>query len=393
MSGLASVGLLAPDLLPHGGIQTAMWRLLDVVKQLAAQRGDPICHLWSLNDPLHALQRDPRLGDEVLCYGAHGRKTALIRRMLKDRTPIDDLIVGHLSLAPLARALQLAGSVERYHVLLHGKEAWKQLDVLDRIAVSQADSIVSWAAYTASLCQKINHLPGNKLHVIPLCITDAATRPDPGFQLEGGFKILTVGRQHQSERPKGYDTLIDAMAMLRQRGVDAHLHLVGSGNDQPRMQVRAARTGVGSAIHFHGSIPDAALQAAYQQCDVFALPSRKEGFGLVFLEAMRYGKPCIGATDGAIPEVIAHGDTGLLVPYGNSEAMVETLHRLATTPDLLQRMGTRALAAVAGQFSVGRFEQRWLDLLQADPMDPNSILPVYRAKPTHVETALDRRAA
>jgi len=73
-----------------------------------------------------------------------------------------------------------------------------------------------------------------------------------------------------------------------------HLNLVGTGDDQPRLEAVASALGVEDRVTFWGVLDDARLGAAYADCDVFVMPSKEEGFGIVFLEAMLRGKPCIG---------------------------------------------------------------------------------------------------
>src|SRR5205814_6993869 len=88
------------------------------------------------------------------------------------------------------------------------------------------------------------------------------------------------------------------------------------GDDVPRLQELCSRLGVADAVTFTGFIDDQRLAEELSRCRMFALPSRKEGFGLVFLEAMARGRPCLGARAGGVPEVITES-TGMLVEYGD----------------------------------------------------------------------------
>jgi phosphatidyl-myo-inositol dimannoside synthase len=144
-------------------------------------------------------------------------------------------------------------------------------------------------------------------------------------------RILTVGRLSSSDTYKGFDTLIEAMPAIRHEYPAARLRIVGKGDDLPRLQALAAGLGVAGSVDFLGPISDEALRAEYAACDLFALPSRKEGFGLVYLEAMVYGKPCIGARAGGAPEVITPA-TGVLVTYGNIPELVTAVDDLVRHP-------------------------------------------------------------
>jgi len=152
-------------------------------------------------------------------------------------------------------------------------------------------------------------------------------------------RILTVGRLSTADTYKGFDTLIETMPILRRLHPSARLRIVGKGDDVPRLTALTRQLGVVGSVDFLGPISDEALRAEYAACDVFALPSRKEGFGLVYLEAMTYGKPCIGARAGGVPEVI-NDDVGQLVEYGNlhdlAAAVADVLHH-SRDPDAIRR--------------------------------------------------------
>jgi glycosyltransferase involved in cell wall biosynthesis len=127
--------------------------------------------------------------------------------------------------------------------------------------------------------------------------------------------ILTVARLDARERYKGVDHLIEAMPAVRIVVPEARLRIIGTGSDLPRLQKMATRLGAADAVDFAGFVNDDGLSAAYRECALFALPSSGEGFGIVFLEAMAHGKPCLGARAGATPEII-DSTSGVLADYG-----------------------------------------------------------------------------
>jgi glycosyltransferase involved in cell wall biosynthesis len=96
---------------------------------------------------------------------------------------------------------------------------------------------------------------------------------------------------------------------------------------------------------------------------VFALPSKGEGFGLVFLEAMAHGKPVIGGAHGGIPDIAEAGVTGLLVPHGNIERLAQALESVFTDPALAAEMGARGKERLARIFSFAQFQERLTQIL------------------------------
>ena len=106
-----------------------------------------------------------------------------------------------------------------------------------------------------------------------------------------------------------------------------------------------------SHVIFTGFVDEAQRDQAIQNCDIFVGPSRYESFGLVYLEAMRAGKPCIGCDVGGIPDVITDGDTGLLVPSADEKALLEAIIRLVEDPQLRFRMGQNGLRDFRTKFT------------------------------------------
>lgn len=171
-----------------------------------------------------------------------------------------------------------------------------------------------------------------------------------------GLTVLFVGRL---EPRKGADLLLRVAPRLLDRFEDVRLEFIGddtvSVNGTPlREQFEAAHSDKAwfSRVVFHGFVEGPARDAAYRGCDVFVAPSRYESFGLVFLEAMRAGKPSVGAAVGGVREVIDQGESGLLPPAGDAEALYEALAALIQDPAKRARFGASARAAFEQRFSI-----------------------------------------
>ena len=137
----------------------------------------------------------------------------------------------------------------------------------------------------------------------------------------------------REERGKGHDALIEAWPSVCAEVPDAQLWIAGEGDDAPRLAAMARDRGVADRVHFLGRISNAELGSLYQRASVFAMPSRQEGFGLAFAEAMWWGLPCIGTTADAAGQVIAAGETGELVPYGDVPVLTRALVALLSDPE------------------------------------------------------------
>ena len=176
---------------------------------------------------------------------------------------------------------------------------------------------------------------------------------------------MTVGRWDAGEAYKGVDHLIAALPELVREVPDLHLVAIGGGSDLSRLERLARQSGAAERIHFLPFLEPEKLDAAYDFCDVFALPSRGEGFGLVFLEAMSHHKPVVGGAHGGTPDIIEDGVSGYLVRYGEVSELADRLQRLLTDEPLRIRMGTAARQRVVRDFTFERFSAEFAARLDA----------------------------
>jgi glycosyltransferase involved in cell wall biosynthesis len=168
-----------------------------------------------------------------------------------------------------------------------------------------------------------------------------------------GVVVLAVARLAASERYKGVDRLIEAVAQLRTQVPGLHLVVIGGGDDLARHVKLAADIGVADQVRFFDNLSREEIAACYSKADVFAMPSTGEGFGLVFLEAMAFAKPLIGAAAGGIPDVVEDGENGFPVSPGDAEQLANVLQRLVTNKRLCIELGRRGAEIVRTKY---RFE-------------------------------------
>ncbi len=164
-------------------------------------------------------------------------------------------------------------------------------------------------------------------------------RPQP---LRASVTALFVGRL--APRQKGLEPLVEALARVP-RDLDLRLRLVGEDwGGAALVDELARRLGIRDRVTITGPLPRQALLAEYANADLLVLPSRFEPFGIVLLEAMASGLPVVACRVGGIPEVVADGETGLLVEAGDVEGLAAALARMAREPELRGRMGERGRA-------------------------------------------------
>jgi len=161
------------------------------------------------------------------------------------------------------------------------------------------------------------------------------------------FLVANVGRLAPQ---KGQRHLIAAMPMLLERVPHARAIIAGGGDLEDYLRDLATEIGVAEHVHVLGPRKD--VPALMHAIDVFVMPSIWEGFGLVLLEAMAAARPIVASRVATIPEVVADGETGLLVPAGDPLALASALADLAEQPDLAARYGEAGRERLRRQFSV-----------------------------------------
>jgi phosphatidyl-myo-inositol dimannoside synthase len=171
-----------------------------------------------------------------------------------------------------------------------------------------------------------------------------------------GFALM-VSRLSSEDRYKGHDGVIRAWPAIRARVPGAALAIVGDGDDRPRLERLVHDLGLDEAIRFAGRVSDAELAGWYARSDFFLLPSPQEGFGLVFLEAMRASKACV-AGPGAPEAIVEEGKSGFIVSADQTERLTDVVVRLFRDPALRERLGASGRARFLREFTADIFSER-----------------------------------
>ena len=235
--------------------------------------------------------------------------------------------------------------------------------LLARVLDRASRIIVASPNMASTAAQLADHR--EKCVVIPYGIDTAAFERTPAVDararaLRGTSAdplILFVGRLVPY---KGVDVLIRAMA-----GTPARLVVAGNGPQAAELRQLAGALDVAGRVTFLGQVPDSDLVALYHACDVLALPSvtRAEAFGMVQIEAMACGKPVVSTNlPSGVPWVNQHGESGLVVPPGDADALARALTTLVSDAALRQRLGAGAHRRVQAEFTVRRMAERTVAL-------------------------------
>jgi glycosyltransferase involved in cell wall biosynthesis len=178
-----------------------------------------------------------------------------------------------------------------------------------------------------------------------------------------GPERFVVGWFGRMTSVKRCEDLVDALAHLRERGVDATLLLVGDGVDRERVEERAYELGVARSCFFLGYQEDVARW--YAACDAFALTSANEGTPVVVIEALAAGLPVVATRVGGVADVLSDGVDGFLVEAGDTRSLAARLEQLARDPELRARMGAAGRKRALRRYAVDRLVDDVDDLYRA----------------------------
>lgn len=312
------------------------------------------------------LRRSFRYKLAALCYVAAGMAAAwrLARRRRYDIVHVH-WAMPHALLGWAARAACGARIVITFYgvELRWTRSALRPLKWLLIRAARKSDKAVAISRHTA---EDVRGLAGVNAEVIPYGVglpspalaaasaAGAAPPPSP-------FTVLFVGRLVER---KGVDVLLDAAAGLKPRH-DFRVVIVGEGPERPGLEARAAELGVTQVVQFRGRVSAEELVRAYATSHVCVLPAvvdrrgDTEGLGVVLLEAMTYGVPVIGSNVGGITDIVTDGETGLLVPPGDAEALMAAITRLKHDPALTAKLGAAGPPHVRERFTWDAIVAKW----------------------------------
>jgi len=284
----------------------------------------------------------------------------------------DTLFFDHLGLAMVQRWVPRRFR-RRYGIFLHSVEVWGPLSPNRLRTLREATLRVANSNYTAKRIAAAHPSIG-EIHVCHLTLgTDreklAAEKiaheqsPHSVLGQIRAASVLIVGRMSRTERHKGHDELLRAWPLVLRAVPDAQLVIVGGGDDVERYKKLVADLNIAEHVLFMGRVSDATLDVIYSRVALFAMPSRGEGFGIVYLEAMRHGLACVASTHDAAGEIVVDGETGFLVEPSDLSELASKLVELLLNPALRSELGKRGHERLQTHFSFMQFQARMTELL------------------------------
>jgi phosphatidylinositol alpha-1,6-mannosyltransferase len=263
----------------------------------------------------------------------------------------------------LAQVHRVPGLGQRpFLTFLHGIEIWEDAKPGYLRAARQARVLLANSDFTR---RRAAELHGPRFLTASVCwlATEADHPPPPRPAEDRPPEVLVVGRL-EGGRYKGHRELIECWPDVVAAVPGAVLRIVGQGPDGDPLRRLRALSPVAQQIIFQGFVPDQELEDLYARATAFAMPSRGEGFGLVYIEAMRQGLPVVASVHDAAPEVVCDGQTGYNVNLDHPGELAERLIGLLRDPDRARRMGECGQRRWAEHFRYSAFRERFRPLLR-----------------------------
>lgn len=195
-------------------------------------------------------------------------------------------------------------------------------------------------------------VPAQRVHFVPNAVKPPTVLAEPFSDAARPPRIVAAGRLHPK---KGFDVLIAALALLRDRGQAFDCEIAGEGDERARLEGLIAQHGLQDRVRLVGWRDASAFLATG---DVFAFPSYQEGFPLVLLEAMAVGLPAVSAAIPGPVEMIADGADGVLVPPGDPAALARGLAGVIAAPQKARALGATARAKVLADYGPESLQRR-----------------------------------
>jgi glycosyltransferase involved in cell wall biosynthesis len=282
-------------------------------------------------------------------------KAQNLLQAIRSRTCTDTLLVWHSGLLKLAPFL--SSSNRRLVLFLHGIEAWRKQDRLTSLMMRRTHLFLTNSEHTwrrfiqmhpcyASKPHRTVHLGLG--HSLPVESTPPDDIPS----------ALMIGRLRKDENYKGHREMIEVWPQVLVSLPEAELRIVGAGDLQTELERLVQNLGLTSRVKFYGAVPDAQKDELLRQSRALVLPSAGEGFGLVYLEAMRMGRPCIVSTLDAGVEVVNPPEAGLAVDLQDPNQAASAIVRLLTPGPAWDQMSARARCRYESNFTARHFGER-----------------------------------
>ncbi|WP_316792245.1 glycosyltransferase family 4 protein [Pedobacter frigoris] len=321
----------------NGGIQQVCRSLIYALSAIALKMNLSF-QVYSLHDK----NPDPKYIEKANFSGFSGKRMHFMLKGLRTFQDQKTIILGHIHLLPLAFLLKILNKDTEIIMLAHGVEVWRDLKAWQLYLLKSKVTIWAVSSFTKHMLETRHQIKPHRIHILNNSISPFFQVPDhfhkPGellkrYELIQKHILLSITRMTEQDRHKGYDHVINAIPTLLSRFPNLHYLICGQQdkNEQNRLKTLIDKLNIRQHVTLLDFIPAAELTSHYLLADLFILPSKKEGFGIVFIEAAACGLKIVsGNRDGSI-DAMLNGKMGCMVDPDNStqirDAIIQNLEQ------------------------------------------------------------------
>ncbi len=272
--------------------------------------------------------------------GFDSARVKFVREAVMAGRKADTVILSHINLLTVGWLIKKVNPAAKIMLIAHGIEVWEPLSKLKRKMLDSCEKIISVSSFTEDKIKALHRLPDEQCIVINNCIDpffggSAVQKKDAGLLQRYVFAaddmiLLTLTRLTETDRYKGYNKVLNGLASLSKTHPKLKYLLAGGYSDAEKIYLdqRILELNIADRVVFAGFVKEEELPAHFALADVYVMPSMKEGFGIVFVEAMYYGIPAIAGNADGSADALLNGKLGLLVDPEDQSAITATIEKM-----------------------------------------------------------------
>jgi phosphatidylinositol alpha-1,6-mannosyltransferase len=300
--------------------------------------------VMSMHDHAHDATGNQYFPSEIF-KGYNAAKSRFILAAVNEGRKSKTVIISHINLLPAGWLIKKLSPKTKVIILGHGIEIWDPLPPFKRKMLATCDKIVSVSSFTCKRIIEKQGIAPEKCFVLNNCIDPFLHLPeekkkDQKLMTRYGFEptdkiLLTLTRLSEKDRYKGYDYVMESMVKLIADNPTIKYLLAGKYDAEEKKYIDRMVHAFGLSQHvvLTGFVPDEELPGHFSLADIYVMPSVKEGFGIVFVEAMYYGIPAIAGNADGSADALLNGHLGLLIKADAPAEIGEAIEKMLESPD------------------------------------------------------------
>lgn len=324
--------------------------------------------IWSMHDREGDAMGNLYFPAELYkCFGA--RKARFVKAAVEQGANSKVVLLSHINLLMIGWMIKKMSPKTKVILMAHGIEIWSHISGAKSLMLPVVDEFWAVSNYTARRIQESHRLPAARISVLNNCLDpflpmakniEVPVSLQERYGLQPADRMLfTLTRLSSKEKYKGYEHVISALQQLNDPTIKYVLAGKADREELKLVQQKVMDAGLEKQVILAGYIPDQELAAHFKMSDCYIMPSSKEGFGIVFIEAMYYGVPVIGGNADGTMDALRNGQLGTAVEPGNVDSIKAAIQKVLS--HLSDHIPDHEL--LMNHFSYSRYKEKLQDLL------------------------------